>query len=212
MRTPPALITVSHGGSAKSDQFQYRTSTLSSDRLAFGVAELARALGVTRPTVYKLMRSGELVSFPLGRPRLIARDQAEAFIRSASSSGCRAPRRARSDLPWTQTKTPRSWQAPRRHEILCMEDSARKRGWRPPRARRRLFSFVGPMVVAWRWLRASALRQPECPLGGAVMAALSITSLALMATLKSARCRPRSWAGTTWRRTTRRLSTWSKGC
>ena len=87
MRTTPALITVSHGGSAKSDQFQDRTSTLSSDRLALGVGELARALGVTCPTVYKFMRSGELVSFRLGRRRLIARDQAEAFIRKREQLG-----------------------------------------------------------------------------------------------------------------------------
>jgi len=49
-------------------------------RLAFGVQEVADALGVSRELVKDMIRTGELPSVKLGRRRLISRKALERFL------------------------------------------------------------------------------------------------------------------------------------
>ena len=49
-------------------------------RLAFGVQEVADALGVSRELVKHMIRTGELPSVKLGRRRLISRTALERFL------------------------------------------------------------------------------------------------------------------------------------
>jgi excisionase family DNA binding protein len=49
-------------------------------RLAFGVQEVADALGVSRELVKHLIRTGQLPSGKLGRRRLISRKALERFL------------------------------------------------------------------------------------------------------------------------------------
>ena len=49
-------------------------------RLAFGVQEVADALGVSRELVKHMIRTGELPSVKLGRRRLISRKALERFL------------------------------------------------------------------------------------------------------------------------------------
>ena len=43
------------------------------ERLTFNVSEAAAALGISRPKMYELLRSGEIPSFQIGTRRLISR-------------------------------------------------------------------------------------------------------------------------------------------
>jgi excisionase family DNA binding protein len=48
---------------------------------AFDVPEVIARLGVTRPTVYRFLQSGELRSFRLGSRRLVSAEALAEFIR-----------------------------------------------------------------------------------------------------------------------------------
>jgi excisionase family DNA binding protein len=51
-----------------------------SPKLALRPAEAAEALGLSRAELYRHIQSGELVSFKVGKARLIAVDDLRAFI------------------------------------------------------------------------------------------------------------------------------------
>ena len=53
--------------------------------VVYDVSEVLRRLGVTRPTIYRYLRSGELRSFRLGSRRLVAAEALTDFIRSRES-------------------------------------------------------------------------------------------------------------------------------
>ena len=53
---------------------------------AYDVPEVLRRLGVTRPTVYRFLRSGELRSFRLGTRRLVSAEALAEFIRERESA------------------------------------------------------------------------------------------------------------------------------
>ena len=50
------------------------------DKAAFSVEEAGIYLGQSRPTVYRLMDSGDLPSIHIGRRRLILKEDLERFI------------------------------------------------------------------------------------------------------------------------------------
>ena len=54
---------------------------LSDGPRAFDVPEVIARLGVTRPTVYRFLQSGELRSFRLGSRRLVSAEALAEFIR-----------------------------------------------------------------------------------------------------------------------------------
>jgi excisionase family DNA binding protein len=54
--------------------------------VAYDVPEVLRRLGVTRPTIYRFLRSGELRSFRLGSRRLVSAEALAEFIRSRESA------------------------------------------------------------------------------------------------------------------------------
>lgn len=51
-------------------------------RLCLTPEEAARELGISRPTVFRLLKSGALRSFTIGRRRKIAYEDVVAFIRA----------------------------------------------------------------------------------------------------------------------------------
>ena len=51
-----------------------------SERLAFNVTEAAACLGVSRPTMYELLRREDFPSFRIGTRRLIPRDGLAAWV------------------------------------------------------------------------------------------------------------------------------------
>lgn len=53
--------------------------------MAYDVEEVTRRLGITRPTLYQFLRSGELRSFRLGSRRLVSADALADFIRFRES-------------------------------------------------------------------------------------------------------------------------------
>jgi excisionase family DNA binding protein len=55
-------------------------------RLAFGVQEVADALGVSRELVKHMIRTGQLPSVKLGRRRLISRKALERFLAGGDAS------------------------------------------------------------------------------------------------------------------------------
>lgn len=69
-------------------------SELPSDRLAFSVNELAKALGTSHVSIYAALNSGQLRSFQLGRRRLISREAALDFIRAREAEALK-PRERR---------------------------------------------------------------------------------------------------------------------
>jgi excisionase family DNA binding protein len=52
------------------------------ERLADGVDEAARRVGVGRTTMRKLVRDGVIPSFTIGRRRLVTREAQAVFVRS----------------------------------------------------------------------------------------------------------------------------------
>ena len=50
--------------------------------VVYDVPEVMRRLGITRPTLYNFLRSGELRSFRLGTRRLVSAEALAEFIRS----------------------------------------------------------------------------------------------------------------------------------
>jgi excisionase family DNA binding protein len=57
------------------------TERLNDGPRAFDVPEVIARLGVTRPTVYRFLQSGELRSFRLGSRRLVSAEALAEFIR-----------------------------------------------------------------------------------------------------------------------------------
>jgi len=57
--------------------------------LAVGVEDGARAVGSTRDALYKAIAAGELVSFKLGKRRLILVKELEAWINRKAKEGAR---------------------------------------------------------------------------------------------------------------------------
>lgn len=57
------------------------TETFGDGPRAFDVSEVIARLGVTRPTVYRFLHSGELRSFRLGSRRLVSAGALADFIR-----------------------------------------------------------------------------------------------------------------------------------
>jgi excisionase family DNA binding protein len=54
--------------------------------IAYDVPEVLRRLKVTRPTIYRFLRAGELRSFRLGSRRLVSAEALAEFIRSRESA------------------------------------------------------------------------------------------------------------------------------
>jgi excisionase family DNA binding protein len=50
------------------------------EQFAYSTDEAAQSLGVSRPTIYKLLAEGQLASFTIGRRRLIARSELERLV------------------------------------------------------------------------------------------------------------------------------------
>lgn len=50
--------------------------------IAYDVEEVMSRLGVTRPTIYRFLRSGELRSFRLGTRRLVSSEALVDFLRA----------------------------------------------------------------------------------------------------------------------------------
>jgi excisionase family DNA binding protein len=68
------------------DQFRPRTAGLETGPRAYDVPEVLQRLGVTRPTVYRFLRSGELRSFRLGTRRLVSAEALAEFIRDREAA------------------------------------------------------------------------------------------------------------------------------
>jgi excisionase family DNA binding protein len=56
------------------------------ERLAYGVAEAARAAGIGRSTLYEALASGELSARKLGRRTLIPADELRRFLAALPSA------------------------------------------------------------------------------------------------------------------------------
>lgn len=56
---------------------------------AYDLTEVLQRLGVTRPTIYRFLRSGELRSFRLGTRRLVSAEALAEFIRARESAEAR---------------------------------------------------------------------------------------------------------------------------
>ena len=54
--------------------------------VVYDVPEVIRRLGITRPTLYNFLRSGELRSFRLGTRRLVSAEALAEFIRSRETA------------------------------------------------------------------------------------------------------------------------------
>ncbi len=57
-------------------------SVVAGDKLAYTIADAARALSIGRSTLYKFLQSGELASISLGARRLILAEDLERFVRA----------------------------------------------------------------------------------------------------------------------------------
>jgi excisionase family DNA binding protein len=63
-----------------------REANFADGPIAYDVPEVLRRLKVTRPTIYRFLRSGELRSFRLGSRRLVSAEALAEFIRSRESA------------------------------------------------------------------------------------------------------------------------------
>ena len=57
-------------------------TTITDTAIAMSVAEAANAAGISRTTVYSLIKSNELAIVKLGARTLVLRDDLEAYLRS----------------------------------------------------------------------------------------------------------------------------------
>ena len=57
--------------------------------LAYSIPQLAKATGLSHPTLYKEIKAGRLRSFQVGRRRLISREAAQEYIDALEASGTR---------------------------------------------------------------------------------------------------------------------------
>lgn len=56
-------------------------------KAALSITECAEALGVSRPTVYELVRRADFPAFKLGRRTLISRSGLEDWVKAQSAQG-----------------------------------------------------------------------------------------------------------------------------
>jgi excisionase family DNA binding protein len=63
-----------------------------SPTLAYSITGLAKALGISRPTLYNEINSGRIATFKLGGRRLVSVASAQAYI--AAAEAAEAGRRA----------------------------------------------------------------------------------------------------------------------
>ncbi len=68
------------------DRARHPVEQLENGPLAYDVPEVLRRLAVTRPTLYRFLRSGELRSFRLGSRRLVSAEALGEFIRARESA------------------------------------------------------------------------------------------------------------------------------
>ncbi len=57
-----------------------------SDRAAFGVESSCRYLGISRPTLYRLMGQGAIPSFHIGRRRLLLKTDLDRFLEALAQA------------------------------------------------------------------------------------------------------------------------------
>lgn len=60
------------------------------DRLAYSVEEAAQALGVSRPTVYTLMKRDDFPAFKVGGRTLISAEGLRAWVAAQAEGGASA--------------------------------------------------------------------------------------------------------------------------
>ena len=68
------------------DGAHQQSARVESGPRAYDVPEVLQRLGVTRPTVYRFLRSGELRSFRLGTRRLVSAEALAEFIREREAA------------------------------------------------------------------------------------------------------------------------------
>ena len=56
------------------------------DKAAFSVEEACNYIGTSRPTLYRLMDSGTIRSFHIGRRRLLLREDLDRFLQERLSA------------------------------------------------------------------------------------------------------------------------------
>lgn len=54
--------------------------TAAPEKLAYRMDEAAAAIGLSKPTLYRLVKAGELRTFKMGHRTLIRREELEALI------------------------------------------------------------------------------------------------------------------------------------
>ena len=84
--TPPRLRQSGPANDGRRRTRQAQQGMRSDGPIAYDVPEVLRRLGVTRPTIYRFFRSGELRSFRLGSRRLVSAEALADFIRSRESA------------------------------------------------------------------------------------------------------------------------------
>lgn len=57
------------------------------DRLAYSPTEAAQALGVSRPTVYRLIKREDFPSFKIGSRTLVSADGLKEWVQKQSTGG-----------------------------------------------------------------------------------------------------------------------------
>lgn len=65
---------------------QHDTPTTTDERLAYDLAGLAHAIGVSRSTVIRLLNNGSIAAKKLGSRTVILREEAERYMRSLPSA------------------------------------------------------------------------------------------------------------------------------
>ena len=58
-----------------------------SDKLTYSIREAVAALGISRATLYRLFKRGEIQTFKLGAKTLMLRTSLEAFVARAAAAG-----------------------------------------------------------------------------------------------------------------------------
>ncbi|MEM8923795.1 MAG: helix-turn-helix domain-containing protein [Actinomycetota bacterium] len=61
-------------------------ATATAPKLAYSVEEAAEALGISRRSIYELLRSGQLGSVKIGARRLIRRTDLDVFLGSLETA------------------------------------------------------------------------------------------------------------------------------
>ena len=64
---------------------KFHSDDLIDTRLSYSIAEAALILGISRGFAYRLVAAGDLPTFRLGRRRLVARRDLEAFVEARTA-------------------------------------------------------------------------------------------------------------------------------